>query len=82
MFQFSKSFLGQSTNTVTLTGLRVGEYTVIEVARDGDTKSVSETKAVPYTAVGEGKITVVVDKTVTKTIRNLLTKVQIKKTAK
>ena len=73
---------GQSTNTVTLSGLRVGEYTVIEVARDGDTKSVSETNAVPYTAVGEGKITVVVDKTVTKTIRNLLTKVQIKKTAK
>lgn len=73
---------GQSTNTVTLTGLRVGEYTVIEVARDGDTKSVSETKAVPYTAVGEGKITVVVDKTVTKTIRNLLTQVRIKKTAK
>ncbi len=73
---------GQSTNTVTLTGLRVGEYTVLEVAKDGDTKSVSETKAVPYTAVGEGKITVVVDKTVTKAIRNLLTKVQIKKTAK
>ena len=73
---------GQSTGSVTLSGLTVGEYTVLEVEKDGDTKSVSETKAVPYTAVGEGKVTVTAGTTVTKTIQNLLTKVNIRKTAK
>ena len=73
---------GQSTGSVTLSNLTVGEYTVLEVEKDGDTKSVSETKAVPYTAVGEGKVTVTAGTTVTKTIQNLLTKVNIRKTAK
>ena len=73
---------GQSTGAVTLSSLTVGEYTVLEVEKDGDTKSVSETKAVPYTAVGEGKVTVTAGTAVTKTIQNLLTKVNIRKTAK
>ena len=73
---------GQDTASVTISGLTVGEYTVLEVAKDGDTQSVSATKAVPYTAVGEGKVTVTAGTTVNKTIQNLLTKVQIKKTAK
>ena len=73
---------GQSTGSVTLSNLTVGEYTVLEVEKDGDTKSVSETKAVPYTAVGEGKVMVTAGTTVTKTIQNLLTKVNIRKTAK
>ena len=73
---------GQSTGSVTLSNLTVGEYTVLEVAKDGDTQSVSVTKAVPYTAVGEGKVTVTAGTTVDKTIQNLLTKVNIKKTAK
>ena len=73
---------GQSTGSVTLSNLTVGEYIVLEVEKDGDTKSVSETKAVPYTAVGEGKVTVTAGTTVTKTIQNLLTKVNIRKTAK
>ena len=73
---------GQSTGSVTLSNLTIGEYTVLEVEKDGDTKSVSETKAVPYTAVGEGKVTVTAGTTVDKTIQNLLTKVNIKKTAK
>lgn len=73
---------GQDTASVTISGLTVGEYTVLEVAKDGDTQSVSATKAVPYTAVGEGKVTVTAGTTVNKTIQNLLTKVRIKKTAK
>ena len=73
---------GQDTASVTISGLTVGEYTVLEVAKDGDTQSVSATKAVPYTAVGEGKVTVIAGTTVNKTIQNLLTKVRIKKTAK
>ena len=73
---------GQSTGSVTISGLRIGEYTVLEVEKNGDTQSVSASKAVPYTATGEGKVTVVVDKNVTKTIQNLLTKVRVKKTAK
>ena len=73
---------GQSTGSVTLSNLTVGEYTVLEVAKDGNTQSVSVTKAVPYTAVGEGKVTVTAGTTVDKTIQNLLTKVNIKKTAK
>ncbi len=73
---------GQDTASVTISGLTVGEYTVLEVAKDGDTQSVSATKAVPYTAVGEGKVTVTAGTTVNKTIQNLLTKVRIKKTAR
>ena len=55
---------------------------VLEVEKDGDTKSVSETRAVPYSAVGEGKVTVVSGTTVNKTITNIITTVRIKKTAK
>ena len=73
---------GQSTGSVALSNLTVGEYTVLEVEKDGDTKSVSETRAVPYSAVGEGKVTVVAGSTVNKTITNMITPVRIKKTAK
>ena len=73
---------GQSSASVTIPSLTVGEYTVLEVEKDGDTKSVSETRAVPYSAVGEGKVTVVPGTTVNKTITNMITTVRIKKTAK
>ena len=73
---------GQDTGSVTLSGLAVGEYTVLEVEKDGDTRSVSETKAVPYTVAGEGKVTVTAGTTVSKSIQNLLTIVKVKKTAK
>jgi hypothetical protein len=73
---------GQSSASVTIPNLTVGEYTVLEVEKDGDTKSVSETRAVPYSAVGEGKVTVVAGTTVNKTITNMITTVRIKKTAK
>ena len=73
---------GQSSASVTIPNLTVGEYTVLEVEKDGDTKSVSETRAVPYSAVGEGKVTVVSGTTVNKTITNMITTVRIKKTAK
>ena len=73
---------GQSSASVTIPNLTVGEYTVLEVEKDGDTKSVSETRAVPYSAVGEGKVTVVAGSTVNKTITNMITTVKIKKTAK
>lgn len=73
---------GQSSASVTIPNLTVGEYTVLEVEKDGDTKSVSETRAVPYSAVGEGKVTVVPGTTVNKTITNMITTVRIKKTAK
>ena len=73
---------GQSSASVTIPNLTVGEYTVLEVEKDGDTKSVSETRAVPYSAVGEGKVTVVAGTTANKTITNIITTVKIKKTAK
>ncbi len=73
---------GQSSASVTIPNLTVGEYTVLEVEKDGDTKSVSETRAVPYSAVGEGKVTVVAGTTVNKTITNMITTVRIKKTVK
>ena len=73
---------GQSSASVTIPNLTVGEYTVLEVEKDGDTKSVSETRAVPYSAVGEGKVTVVSGTTVNKTITNMITTVRIKKTVK
>ena len=73
---------GQSSASVTIPTLTVGEYTVLEVEKDGDTRSVSETRAVPYSAVGEGKVTVVSGTTVNKTITNMITTVRIKKTAK
>lgn len=73
---------GQSSASVTIPNLTVGEYTVLEVEKDGDTKSVSETRAVPYSAVGEGKVTVVAGTTANKTITNMITTVKIKKTAK
>lgn len=73
---------GQSSASVTIPNLTVGEYTVLEVEKDGDTRSVSETKAVPYTVAGEGKVTVTAGTTVSKSIQNLLTIVKVKKTAK
>ena len=73
---------GQSSASVTIPNLTVGEYSVLEVEKDGNTKSVSETRAVPYSAVGEGKVTVVAGTAVNKTITNMITTVRIKKTAK
>ena len=73
---------GETTRSITIPNLSIGEYTVLEVEKDGDTKSVSETKAVPYSAVGEGKVMVVSGTTVNKTITNIITTVRIKKTVK
>ena len=73
---------GETARSITIPNLSIGEYTVLEVEKDGDTKSVSETRAVPYSAVGEGKVTVVSGTTVNKTITNMITTVRIKKTVK
>ena len=73
---------GETARSITIPNLSIGEYIVLEVEKDGDTKSVSETRAVPYSAVGEGKVTVVSGTTVNKTITNMITTVRIKKTVK
>lgn len=73
---------GETAKSITLPNLNAGEYTVLEVEKDGDTRSVSETRAVPYSAVGEGSVTVTAGITTNKTITNMITKVKIKKRAK
>ena len=73
---------GETARSITIPNLSIGEYIVLEVEKDGDTKSVSETRAVPYSAVGEGKVTVVSGTTVNKTITNMITTVRIKKIVK
>ncbi|MCR5531677.1 MAG: hypothetical protein K6F26_07500 [Lachnospiraceae bacterium] len=73
---------GATSESVTVSGLLVGEYSVTEVAGEGSTQSVTTTGGVPYLASGEGEVTVPADAAGSITVTNRITKVRIRKSAK
>ena len=73
---------GTTGESVTISGLLVGEYSVTEVAGEGSNQSVTATGGVAYIASGEGAVTVPADAAGSITVTNRITKVRVRKSAR